>query len=218
MADTSPNIAFTRIQEGQDAAEVNVNDNFNLLDAILKAGVEDRDLSAAPAGVNGNVYIVAGTPAGGDPWEGKSKNIAAYYDGWIFVAPLEGMRTWVKDEDLEVFYDGSDWSAVAQRGSHKDAITANAGGGQGSATQLLHEINRVTVVATAGDSVKLPTAAPGMVITVINDDASESMDVFPATGDQIDSNGTNNADAVAAGKVITYFCAKLLLWRSQLGA
>lgn len=220
MADTSPNLAFKRLHEGQDTAEVNANEDFNLVDALLHAPIVDRDLSVAPTGVNGKVYIVAGTPGGGDPWNGNGGNIASYYDGWVFTTPKEGMLFWIADEKIFVFYDGTAFTSITQRVSPKNAITAFSGGGQGSAVQLVDEFNRITVVAAAGDSVKLPDGGStlGLVITVANADSTESMDLFPFSGDAIDGLGTNNAYALAAGKIVTMRLITNSLWISMLGA
>ena len=102
--------------------------------------------------------------------------------------------------------------------SPKDAITAFAGGGQASATPLVNMLNRVTIVVTAGDSVKLPVAAPGIEITVINAHATNSMNVFPSTGDAINALGANAAFAQAATKVATFFTTVSGFWHSQLSA
>jgi hypothetical protein len=48
-----------------------------------------------------------------------------------------------------------------------DNIAARAGGGQALATALTAMQNRITTVASAGDSVKLPPSATGMSLTVI---------------------------------------------------
>lgn len=215
MADTSPNLTLKRLHEGQDEAEIDFNSNFNLVDALLLGGVIDRDLSAAPAGVNGEAYIVAATPGGGDPWNGWTDDIAFYYDGWKNVTPNEGWRIWVEDENLWVQWDGSAWTAVANIVSHKNAITAFATGGQANATALVHELNRITVVASAGDSVKLPQAVPGMVITVENADSTDSMDTFPFSGDKIDALATDAAYAQVAGDQTVFRCTVALLWKSN---
>ena len=65
-----------------------------------------------------------------------------------------------------------------------DALTAHAGGGQGSAYALTYPINRFTVVATAADSASLPPALAGMEVVVIND-AINAMQVFGAGSDTI---------------------------------
>jgi hypothetical protein len=88
-----------------------------------------------------------------------------------------------------------------------DTLTAHAGGGQAAALQLVQGINRVTVVATAGDSVKLPAAAAGVTVTVINADSTDSMNVFPFLGDAINALGANAAFALAAGKSVTFSAA-----------
>jgi hypothetical protein len=97
-------------------------------------------------------------------------------------------------------------------------ITAFAGGGQGSATQLAKDINRVTTCATSGDSVKLPAGVAGMKIVVINDGAA-SMNIFPATGEQIDALGVNAAYALATTSAnASFICAATGIWKSAAGA
>jgi hypothetical protein len=95
--------------------------------------------------------------------------------------------------------------ALAPAQQVKDSITAFATGGQANATQLVAAINRVTVCATAGDSVKLPVSQGnvGLTVMVINAGAA-SLNVFPSAGDQIDALGANAAKAVAAGKTCDF--------------
>lgn len=102
--------------------------------------------------------------------------------------------------------------------SAANALTAHAGGGQGSALQLARQINRITVVASAGDSVKLPVSVAGRVVTVINAAAANAMDVFGQTGDIINALSANTAISVAANKTITFYCAVAGTWNSQLTA
>jgi hypothetical protein len=101
-----------------------------------------------------------------------------------------------------------------------DNITAHAGGGQANAYPIpgTVQIARVTVVASAGDSVILPASAPGLEITVVNAAAANSMNVFPAVGDAINALGANTAFAVAAGKTCTFYCATSGQWHTQLSA
>lgn len=98
--------------------------------------------------------------------------------------------------------------------SRTNAITAFAGGGQGSAVALTRYINRVTTVGTAADSVKLPAASAGDSVVVINAAASNSMNVFPATGDAINALSANTALAQAAGVTRLYFCAVAGTWNA----
>ena len=99
-----------------------------------------------------------------------------------------------------------------------EALTAFAGGGQASGTLLSAMVNRFTTVASGGDSATLPPALPGMEITVINATAATSMNVFPATGEQINAAGANNAFAVAGTKTCTFYCTLAGQWHTQLTA
>jgi len=92
-----------------------------------------------------------------------------------------------------------------------DAITAFAGGGQTDATQLTAGFNRVTVVATAADSVKLPAAVAGLEVIIFNADSTDACDVFPASGDNLGA-GVDTAASLAAGAKITYHCFNTTIW------
>ncbi|KVU10666.1 hypothetical protein WK62_05220 [Burkholderia ubonensis] len=99
-----------------------------------------------------------------------------------------------------------------------NGITAHAGGGQGSATPLPAMINRVTAVASAGDSVVLPASAAGLQLMVVNATATNSMNVFPASGDAINALSVNTAFAVAAGKTAEFYCTNAGQWHTILSA
>ena len=98
-----------------------------------------------------------------------------------------------------------------------DGIVAHAGGGQALATPLTAYVNRVSVVATGGDSVKLPPAVAGFTIIVVNADGA-SMNLFPAPGDQINTLGVNAAFPMVAGKVAFLIAAGSGQWHSILTA
>jgi len=79
-------------------------------------------------------------------------------------------------------------------------ITAKAGGTQALGTPLNAAINRVSVCATAGDSVLLPVAdIVGKTVNVFNAGAA-SMNVFGQVGDAIGGGATNAAFAIPSGK------------------
>lgn len=101
------------------------------------------------------------------------------------------------------------------------AITAAAGGGQANATQLTSTLNIVTVVATAADSVKLPlisTWPNNQRLVVANQDAADSLNIFPATGDSINGLSANTQVACAAGKIRIFWKVSNTAWISMLGA
>lgn len=97
-----------------------------------------------------------------------------------------------------------------------NAITANSTQTQASATALTSDINRVTVVGTNGDGVKLPTAVVGMEILIINDDASQTLRVWPATGQAINDGSSDAADIsqIVAGAGRRYTCTTANNWYS----
>lgn len=103
--------------------------------------------------------------------------------------------------------------------SFANAIIAHAGGGQGSAVALTSTINRVGTCATAGDSVLLPVAVPGLSngVTVINDGAA-ACNVFPQTGETINTLAANQAFSVPAGAVVVFFSTAATAWQTFPGS
>lgn len=102
--------------------------------------------------------------------------------------------------------------------TRESGITAFAGGGQTSAYQLTYGLNRVTVVASANDSVKLPVCLGSKVVIVANNDAADSLNVFGQTGETINALSANTAFAVAANKVAIFVCAADGAWYTILTA
>lgn len=111
-------------------------------------------------------------------------------------------------------------------------LTAFAGGGQASATQLPALCNEVSTVASAADSVKLPSAIPGAVVFV-NNAGANSMQVFgqssnaartddQTTGDTIMTAASSAAAATATGvaqaaaTAAVYFCVNIGVWKQGL--
>jgi hypothetical protein len=103
--------------------------------------------------------------------------------------------------------------AIRDMVTARTGITAFAGGGQADATVLGAAFNRVTTVATAADSVKLPAARAGASLVVTNAGA-ESMNVFPATGQSINALSANAAFAMAAGVTRMFVCSVAGVWNT----
>jgi hypothetical protein len=97
---------------------------------------------------------------------------------------------------------------------HNTTITAFATGGQASATALTGEFNNVTTVATAGDSVKLPTAAAGLSITVKNSGVAD-LAVFPASSDSINALAVNLSVTIPVSGMITFKAINATVWETQ---
>lgn len=95
-----------------------------------------------------------------------------------------------------------------------NGITAFATGGQANATLLVSTLNRITVCATGGDSIKLPVSAPGLQLSVINDGVA-SCNVFGQTGDTINGLAANAAFAVPAGATVVFNCTLAGAWQTD---
>lgn len=97
-------------------------------------------------------------------------------------------------------YTFTDASGTIQMGSASNGTVAHAGGGQASATVLLSISNNVSTVASPGDSVKLPVVTQiGQPYYIRNSGGGNSMNLYPQSGGQIDSLGTDNPLAIANG-------------------
>lgn len=94
-------------------------------------------------------------------------------------------------------------------------ITANSGGGQGSAVALTGDMCYVTVCAAAGDSVLLPAAVAGLKIEVNNTGAA-SANVFPRTGETIAGGSANAAYAVGVGQTQVFSCNTAGAWQVSI--
>jgi hypothetical protein len=96
--------------------------------------------------------------------------------------------------------------------SSQDNLVAKAGGGQGGGPAINRMMNTVAIVATAADSITLPASYVGGQITVINRAAANSMNVFPAVGENINLLAANTAIAVPAGTMLIFNCTTAGTW------
>lgn len=101
--------------------------------------------------------------------------------------------------------------------SSTTGITAFATGGQASATALTTEFNTVTVCATAGDSVKLPTPVTGLNITVKNIGAA-ALDIFPSTGVSINALAANLAVRLQPRSAAVFYATSATAWHTTIGS
>lgn len=97
-----------------------------------------------------------------------------------------------------------------------NAMTALAGGGQANGlVTLTEQLNRVTTVATLGDSVCLPPATAGQSIVVTNAGAN-AMDVFPFVGDAINALAVNVALRLNVQTTLRIECPVAGIWHTTL--
>lgn len=98
-----------------------------------------------------------------------------------------------------------------------DSITAGSTQTQAGATALNGGFSRVTVVATDGDGVKLPTAIAGLAVEILNDDAAQNIQIWPNTDDAIDGGAVDAVDAntLAAGATRRYRAIDGVNWHTM---
>jgi hypothetical protein len=82
-------------------------------------------------------------------------------------------------------------------------VSANAGGGQGSATILVSSYTRIATVVTTGDSVRLPTVFSAMTRMAIFNGGANAADIFPASGDDLGA-GVDTAVSIPVGSVFEF--------------
>lgn len=150
----------------------------------------------------------------------QAANIEAVNNGAFEWLPSDSVLVYASDGSA-FFTISSDYSSLVVYPALLDAanaLTAFAGGGQANAVQLTAQINRVTVVATAADSVKLPAALAKAQVVVINAAAANAMNVYPQTGEFINDLAVDLPIFVAANKTIVFYCAVNATWNSVLTA
>jgi hypothetical protein len=94
-----------------------------------------------------------------------------------------------------------------------NATVTAAGATQGTATALTRSYNVVTTVAS-GTGVSLPPpSAAGLRVVIVNRGAN-TLNVYPATGGQIDAAGTNTAITLPVNATITLQASSTTQWYS----
>ncbi len=111
----SPRLSLSYVAPSQAQKHVTVNETFRRLDALVQGVVLSRTTAAEPASpAEGEAYILP-SGASGAVWSGyAAHDLVAYQDGaWALIAPFEGLRVWVSDDDELVIYDGAAWAALS---------------------------------------------------------------------------------------------------------
>ena len=107
-------------------------------------------------------------------------------------------------------------AGIAVAGMATDLV-ALAAGGQSGATALSYGMNNVITCATAGDSVKLPTAVEGYIVRVKNSGAT-AIDIFPFLADSVDALAVNLAVRLDPGGVAQFHAISATVWESDVDA
>jgi len=168
--------------------------------------ISDDTLGVA-AGGTGGFFFQASKFGGQDGSSGALNNVAVGYTTPSLLARQSDVNTGIGSgatDSISLVAGGVEALRLEENSTHiiqshdlHSQLTADVGSAQGSGL-LVSSYSQFTTVANVGDSTTLPaTFIIGTVMHVINDGAN-SMDVFPASGDDAGA-GTDTAVAVAAG-------------------
>ena len=116
--------SFPQISASQAQKEITHNQSLWMIDGLMGCVVETRQDESPPSSYSeGELYLIPDVSAAGGAWGGYEGEIAHYYNStWYFYPPTEGMRIWVKDEAIELLYNGATWEdfSIDENAFHND--------------------------------------------------------------------------------------------------
>lgn len=107
-------------------------------------------------------------------------------------------------------------SGILVKHSANSGLTADVGSSQGDGV-ITSSYNVYSTVANAGDAATLPAAFQAGTLVYVKNDGANSMDVFPASGDDAGA-GANVAIAVASGNFAVFIATTAnATWTKLMG-
>ena len=197
------------LEASQAQKHVTVNEALARLDAQIHLSVLSRALSTPPATpVEGDRYLVAAAPTAS--WVGQSGKLAIWLAGtWVFVAPREGWRMWVADEDQLLIYNGTIWqgSGVPSQLQNLQLLGVNA---SADATNKLVVSSAATLFNHAGNGhqIKLNKNASGDTASFLFQTGFSGRAEIGTTGDdafhfKVSADGSTFTDLLIADGATT---------------
>lgn len=221
MADLTPRYAIEQLANNAGNVQ-RVNTYQRVADAFLGGAlVLDRDLLTPPGSpAEGDLYLL---PASGTLLSGWSTftngNFALYLNSaWLEIvvdADLEGCQVHVQDERVSLIYAGSTagWVELARSAGDVNA----AGTTQGAGTAVTTHFTRVVAVtAASAEAVTLPGVRAGDHRVIYNDHATDTVKLFPASGDSINGGSTNASVDLAAGGLALLWGVSASSWFGKI--
>lgn len=149
MTDT-PRLSLPVIEAAQAQKHVTHNEALTLLDCLTQLAVESRSLSAPPSSpADGGCYIPAASATGA--WSGWDNQLALYSGGgWLRLAPVPGLKAWVRDERLTLTYEDSVW---------RDGIALTANGGRVTLRAKEEDVTLTGAYVDTTDAAFIPNRA-----------------------------------------------------------
>jgi hypothetical protein len=226
MTDT-PRLALPAIEAAQAQKHVTHNEALVLLDCLVQPAVESRALAAPPGSpAEGASYIPAASASGA--WSGWDNAIALYSGGgWQRIAPVSGLKAWVKSERLTLTYEDGVWSDGVALTAHGGRVTLRAkeeeltlAGAYVETADAAFIPNRAIVLGVASRTTLAVTGATSYAVGIAGEAnkfgdllgialGSTNIGVIGPTGFYADTRVrvTANGGSFSAGKVrlIVYF-------------
>jgi len=149
MTDT-PRLSLPVIEAAQAQKHVTHNEALALLDCLTQLAVESRSLAAPPASpAEGGCYIPAASATGA--WSGWDNQLALFSGGgWLRLAPVPGLKAWVRDERLTLTYEDGVW---------RDGIALTANGGRVTLRAKEEEVTLTGAYVETTDAAFIPNRA-----------------------------------------------------------
>jgi hypothetical protein len=202
---TLPITGATELVEGQATPETAVNEIARHLDVgHTRARIEDRDLATPPGTCNdGECWLVAASPTGA--WTGHEGELAIAVganasNGWLFQGVIrEGFRLYIKDENIEIQYNGAAWVTVPSGNPVESFIIAVSD----ETTPLTTGVAKVTfrmpyALTLSGVRASLTTAPTGATVIV---DINEGGSTILSTKLSIDASEKTSTTAASAAVI-----------------
>jgi hypothetical protein len=147
---STPRLGLPAIEAAQAQKHVTHNEALVLLDCLTQLAVESRELAPPPGSpAEGACYIPA--PGATGDWSGWDGQIALYSGGgWQVIAPVSGLKAWVKAERLTVTYEDGVW---------RDGIALTPGGGRVTLRAKEEELTLAGAFVETADAVFIPDRA-----------------------------------------------------------
>jgi hypothetical protein len=124
MTDT-PRLLLPVIEAAQAQKHVTHNEALVLIDALTQLTVESRSLATPPGSpAEGACYIPAQAATGA--WSGWDGQIAVNNGGWFIIAPIPGLKAWLRDERATVVYEDGVWRNGIALTAHGGRVTLRA--------------------------------------------------------------------------------------------
>jgi hypothetical protein len=148
MTDT-PRLSLPAIEAAQAQKHVTHNEALMRLDALVQLTVESRTLAAPPdTPAEGACYIPAAGATGA--WSGWDGQVAVYSGGWLNIAPVPGLKAWVRAERLTLTHEDGVW---------RDGIALTAHGGRVTLRAKEEELTLAGAFVETADASFIPDRA-----------------------------------------------------------